>query len=58
MNSMYLSIVTYSGLGDSAMYAHNPVETLFISLFCLLNVFMAAYVLGEALRSTRTGTYT
>ncbi len=47
MNSLYVAISVYAGLGDSSMYAQNTAEYVLMCIFCILNVFMAAYILGE-----------
>lgn len=47
MNSFYVAISVYAGLGDSSMYAQNTGEYILMCVFCTLNVFMAAYILGK-----------
>ncbi len=47
MNSLYVAISVYAGLGDSSMHAQNTAEYVLMCIFCMMNVFMAAYILGE-----------
>lgn len=46
MYSLYFAFSTFSGLGDSEMYPDSPSEAVFMIVYLMVNLVLAAYVLG------------
>ncbi|PNH09149.1 Potassium channel KAT1, partial [Tetrabaena socialis] len=44
--SLYFSISTFTGLGDSSLYASTVPEAAFMIVYLLFNLFLGAYILG------------
>ncbi len=44
---MYISVMFFTGLGDQDMYCATQAEAIATMIYCLFNVVMGAYILGE-----------
>lgn len=48
--AFYLSVMSFTAVGDGELYANSPAESIVMSIYLLFNVVLGAYILGEACR--------
>lgn len=44
--SFYVSVVSFTSLGDNDLYSNSPAESIVMSIYLLFNVVLGAYILG------------